>query len=74
VLLDYSTYDSKIQPLIRQRMRYLISQSQNEYASSTLRMVQETVSSSKKHECLGGRRVSFYGNISIDFIFHSRRE
>ncbi|PNF24099.1 Tetraspanin-2A [Cryptotermes secundus] len=43
VLLDYSTYDSQIQPLIRQRMRYLISESQNEYASSVLRMVQETI-------------------------------
>lgn len=43
VLLDYSTYDSKIQPLIRQRMRYLISESHNEYASSVLRMVQETI-------------------------------
>ncbi|GFG29349.1 hypothetical protein Cfor_01234 [Coptotermes formosanus] len=43
VLLDYSTYDSKIQPLIRQRMRYLISESQNEHAGSVLRMVQETI-------------------------------
>jgi hypothetical protein len=44
VLLEYSTYDSQIQPLIRERMRYLISESHNEYAASVLRMVQETVS------------------------------
>jgi hypothetical protein len=44
VLLDYSTYDSQIQPLIRARMRYLISESHNEHAASVLRMIQETVS------------------------------
>jgi hypothetical protein len=54
VLLDYSTYDSKIQPLIRERMRYLISESQNEYASSVLRMVQETVSTSRRPACISG--------------------
>jgi len=43
VLLDYSTYDSRIQPLIRQRMRYLITQCHHEYAASILRMVQETI-------------------------------
>ncbi|XP_069696836.1 tetraspanin-2A [Periplaneta americana] len=43
VLLDYSTYDSKLQPLIRDRMRRLISESHNEYASSVLRMVQESI-------------------------------
>jgi uncharacterized membrane-anchored protein YjiN (DUF445 family) len=48
VLLDYSTYDSQIQPLIRERMRFLISESQNEYASSILRMVQETVRTNTK--------------------------
>jgi len=43
VLLDYSTRDSQLQPLIRERMRYLITQSHNEYAASILRMVQETI-------------------------------
>jgi len=43
VLLDYSTIDSQIQPLIRERMRYLISQSHHEYAAAILRMVQETI-------------------------------
>jgi len=52
VLLDYSTIDSQIQPLIRERMRYLISQSHHEYAAAILRMVQEAVSASKKHQRL----------------------
>jgi len=43
VLLDYSTRDSQLQPLMRARMRYLITQSHNEYAASILRMVQETI-------------------------------
>ncbi|PSN43003.1 Tetraspanin-2A [Blattella germanica] len=43
VLLDYSTYESKIQPLIRDKMRRLISDSHNEHSSLVLRMVQETI-------------------------------
>jgi len=43
VLLDYSTRDSQLQPLIRQRMLYLISQSHHDYAYAILRMVQETI-------------------------------
>lgn len=68
MLLDYSTYDSKIQPLIRQRMRYLISQCNHEYAASILRMVQETVSASKKRQCLASTEVSnLMVNLSTDF-------
>lgn len=43
VLLDYSTYDSDIQPLIRRSMTSLISNSQHEDASRMLRIVQEQI-------------------------------
>lgn len=43
VLLDYSTYDSKIQPIIHRSMTALIINSQHERASEILRMVQENV-------------------------------
>ena len=43
VLLDYSTYDSQIQPIIRKSMTSLIVNSQHEDAAQILRMVQENV-------------------------------
>ncbi|OXU24509.1 hypothetical protein TSAR_006933 [Trichomalopsis sarcophagae] len=43
VLLDYSTYDSQIQPLIRKSMTNLIVNSQHEHVSVILRMVQENI-------------------------------
>ncbi|XP_011501881.1 PREDICTED: CD81 antigen [Ceratosolen solmsi marchali] len=43
VLLDYSTYDSQIQPLIRKSMTNLIINSQHTRVSVVLRMVQENI-------------------------------
>jgi len=43
VILDYSTYDSKIQPIIERSMYNLISNSYEETASFILRVIQETV-------------------------------
>ncbi|XP_018339280.1 PREDICTED: CD9 antigen [Trachymyrmex septentrionalis] len=43
VILDYSTYDSKIQPIIERSMYSLISNSHHETASFILRVIQETV-------------------------------
>lgn len=43
VLLDYSTYDSQIQPIIRKSMTSLIVNSQHDDAAQILRMVQENV-------------------------------
>lgn len=43
VLLDYSTYDSKIQPIIRRSMLNLINNSQDEKASYILRLIQESI-------------------------------
>ncbi|XP_051169350.1 tetraspanin-2A-like [Leptopilina boulardi] len=43
VLLNYSTYDSDIQPLIRRSMTTLISNSQHDDASRMLRIVQEQI-------------------------------
>ncbi|XP_046431664.1 tetraspanin-2A [Neodiprion virginianus] len=43
VLLDYSTYDSSIQPIISTAMTNLISNSQYEGAAVILRMVQENI-------------------------------
>lgn len=43
VILDYSTYDSKIQPIIERSMYNLISNSHQENASFILRIIQETV-------------------------------
>ncbi|KAH0954724.1 hypothetical protein HN011_007862 [Eciton burchellii] len=43
VILDYSTYDSKIQPIIERAMYKLINNSQHETASFILRIIQETV-------------------------------
>ncbi|KAL0125123.1 hypothetical protein PUN28_004336 [Cardiocondyla obscurior] len=43
VILDYSTYDSKIQPIIERSMYNLISNSHYETASFILRVIQETV-------------------------------
>ncbi|XP_043268591.1 tetraspanin-2A [Venturia canescens] len=43
VLLDYSTYDSKIQPLIRRSMSNLISTSHQEKSAGILRMIQENM-------------------------------
>lgn len=43
IILDYSTYDSKIQPIIQRSMYNLISNSQHETASYILRVIQETV-------------------------------
>ncbi|XP_012269913.1 tetraspanin-2A [Athalia rosae] len=43
VLLDYSTYDSHIQPIIREAMTNLISNSQYDGAAYILRMVQENI-------------------------------
>jgi len=44
VLLDHSTYDSKLQPLIRKSMLYLISESQWERSGQLLTLIQENVS------------------------------
>jgi len=43
VLLDYSTYDSKIQPLIRKMISTFINNPQHEYSQRTLTMIQEEV-------------------------------
>ncbi|KAL6426981.1 hypothetical protein ACFW04_009288 [Cataglyphis niger] len=43
VILDYSTYDSKIQPIIERSMYNLISNSYHETAGFILRIIQETV-------------------------------
>ncbi|XP_058807020.1 tetraspanin-2A [Phymastichus coffea] len=43
VLLDYSTYDSKIQPLINRSMTNLIVNSQHQHVSVVLRMLQEGI-------------------------------
>ncbi|XP_071577820.1 tetraspanin-2A [Temnothorax nylanderi] len=43
VILDYSTYDSKIQPVIERAMYNLISNSHHDSASFILRVIQETV-------------------------------
>ncbi|XP_011338911.1 tetraspanin-2A isoform X2 [Ooceraea biroi] len=43
VILDYSTYDSKIQPIIERAMYQLISNSHHDTASFILRVIQETV-------------------------------
>lgn len=43
VILDYSTYDSKIQPIIARAMYNLIGNSHQETASFILRVIQETV-------------------------------
>ncbi|XP_011882996.1 PREDICTED: DNA ligase 1 isoform X3 [Vollenhovia emeryi] len=43
VILDYSTYDSKIQPIIERSMYSLIVNSHHDAASSILRIIQETV-------------------------------
>lgn len=43
VVLDYSTYDSKIQPIIRRSMSNLISNSQHEKASEILKLIQENI-------------------------------
>ncbi|XP_066599822.1 tetraspanin-2A-like [Prorops nasuta] len=43
VILDYSTYDSQIQPIIRRSMNNLISNSQHERASFILRILQENI-------------------------------
>ncbi|XP_033216623.1 tetraspanin-2A [Belonocnema kinseyi] len=43
VLLDYSTYDSQIQPIIRKSMTSLIVNSQHDDAAQILRMVQENI-------------------------------
>ncbi|XP_034182875.1 tetraspanin 2A [Osmia lignaria lignaria] len=43
ILLDYSTYDSKIQPLIRQSMTDLISRSHDGRATYILQLIQESI-------------------------------
>nr|CAD7392098.1 unnamed protein product [Timema cristinae] len=43
VLLDHTTYDSSLQPLIRNSMNNLISTSQNENSANILRMIQENI-------------------------------
>lgn len=43
VILDYSTYDSKIQPIIERSMYNLIRNSHHETPSFILRIIQETV-------------------------------
>ena len=43
ILLDYSTYDSKIQPLIRRSMTALIEKYHDERASFVLRLIQESI-------------------------------
>lgn len=43
ILLDYSTYDSQIQPLIRRSMTSLIVNSQREEVSQILKLVQENI-------------------------------
>ncbi|XP_003704567.1 tetraspanin 2A isoform X1 [Megachile rotundata] len=43
ILLDYSTYDSKIQPLIRRSMTSLISRSQDDRATYILQLIQESI-------------------------------
>ncbi|XP_015596962.1 tetraspanin-2A [Cephus cinctus] len=43
ILLDYSTYDSSIQPIIRESMTTLIINSHNPNASTILRIVQENI-------------------------------
>lgn len=43
VLLDYSTYDSKIQPIIRKSMTNLIVHSHDERAIYILRVIQESI-------------------------------
>ena len=43
ILLDYSTYDSKIQPLIRRSMTALIEKYHDERATFVLRLIQESI-------------------------------
>ncbi|OAD59425.1 23 kDa integral membrane protein [Eufriesea mexicana] len=43
LLLDYSTYDSKIQPLIRRSMTTLINNYHNERAVFILQLIQESI-------------------------------
>ncbi|KAK6626405.1 hypothetical protein RUM43_006716 [Polyplax serrata] len=43
VLLNYSTNNSAIQPVIRKSMLQLISQSQNDSRAHTLRLIQESI-------------------------------
>lgn len=43
ILLDYSTYDSKIQPLIRRSMTALINNYQDPKATYILQLIQESV-------------------------------
>lgn len=45
VLLDYSTLNSSIQPMIRESMRRLITVSSNPAVATILKMIQENVSS-----------------------------
>lgn len=44
ILLEHSTYDSRIQPMIRHTMTRLIMRSEYEPASEWLRLIQESVS------------------------------
>ncbi|XP_043260803.1 tetraspanin-2A [Colletes gigas] len=43
ILLDYSTYDSKIQPLIRRSMTALINKYHDERATFVLQLIQESI-------------------------------
>ncbi|XP_076183753.1 tetraspanin 2A [Ptiloglossa arizonensis] len=43
ILLDYSTYDSKIQPLIRRSMTALINKYHDERATLILQLIQESI-------------------------------
>ncbi|XP_076636682.1 tetraspanin 2A [Colletes latitarsis] len=43
ILLDYSTYDSKIQPLIRRSMTTLINKYHDERATFILQLIQESI-------------------------------
>lgn len=43
LLLDYSTYDSQIQPLIRKSMRSLINNYQDDRATYILQLIQESI-------------------------------
>ncbi|XP_076653416.1 tetraspanin 2A [Halictus rubicundus] len=43
LLLDYSTYDSQIQPLIRKSMRSLINNYQDDRATFILQLIQESI-------------------------------
>lgn len=44
ILMNYSTVDSAIQPIIREVMMRLIAQSTQDWSSETLSMLQENVS------------------------------